>query len=78
VSGDRRIERRRNPRLREAYEPACRLLEERMGRGGGADNPRRQHLAQRLLSESFPHLTLGEVDVLSLAVLRGLARRQPT
>lgn len=71
----RRIERRRNPRLREVYEPACRLLEEKLGRQGSADQPRRQHLAVRILSEAFPQLTPGELDILSLAALRGLAGR---
>lgn len=69
----RRIERRRNPRLRELYEPACRLLAEKLGRQGSADAPHRQHLAVRLLAEAFPQLPPGELDILALAALRGLA-----
>lgn len=68
----RRIERRRNPRLREVYPSACQLLAEKLGRQGHAHQPRRQHLASHLLAEAFPQLTLAELDILCLAVLRAL------
>lgn len=71
----KRIERRNNPRLREAYAPALSLLAIRLGDHGSAASHQRQHLAVEALGEAFPHLTPAEVDILALAILRQLAKR---